>query len=102
MLLRDIVLYVEHPFLIDVKVSPECENQSNTAPIIAGVIIAISGVAVGVSGLIAALVMYRKMRSSHCITLTTILSMHIMCRAVLLTPFSLCAELCLVVRERER
>ena len=37
---------------------PECENQSNTAPIIAGVIIAIFGVAVGVSGLIAVLVMY--------------------------------------------
>ena len=56
MLLRDIVLY---PFFIDMNVSPESENQSNTAPIIAGIIIAISGVAVG---LIAALVMYRKMR----------------------------------------
>ena len=44
------------------NMSPKCENQSNPAPIIAGVIIAIFGVAVGVSGLIAALVMYRKMR----------------------------------------
>ena len=43
-------------------VSPECENQSNPALAIAGSVILIFGVAVGVSGLIAALVMYRKMR----------------------------------------
>ena len=38
------------------NVSPESENQSNPAPIIAGVVIGIVAVAVGVSGLIAAVV----------------------------------------------
>ena len=64
------------------NVSPECENQSNPALAIAGSVILIVGVAVGVSGLIAALVMCRKMRSSHCITLThSTLYANIMCRA---------------------